>query len=285
MPLMDVCRKVLRLGRFRKTLGGLLGAAVVIGASIAARYYWGPESASADPPPVRPTSASVPAGREIKRTGLSKFPNIVAVVNGQQYSRDELSRACMRHYGKKVLEAYINKHLIALECRRRGIKVTAKEVDDEINRNAKQFGFSREQFLELIERERGIGAAEPLSPAAEPVAKRTGCQPRRCDTPVQAVAAFDEPANEAELRHGVEQAREPGRPCELLRHVRYESLAPTGASCKDSLKLVLRLEPGHVHAGGTFRLTRLASDTQVHDFFEVRVAEAVEQATIGHRDA
>ena len=160
MPLMDVCRKVLRLGRFRKTLGGLLGAVVVIGASIAARYYWGPESAAADPPPVRQVSASVPAGREIKRTGLSKFPNIVAVVNGQQYSRDELSRACMRHYGKKVLEAYINKHLIALECKRRGIKVTAKEVDDEINRNAKQFGFSREQFLELIERERGIGAAE-----------------------------------------------------------------------------------------------------------------------------
>ena len=156
MKGMDVCRKVLRLGRFRKTLTGLLGAAVVIGVSLAARYYWGPDTASADPPSVRPASAT----REIERTGLPRFPDVVALINGQEFSRDALSRACMAHYGKKVLEAYINKHLIALECKRRGIRVTAKEVDAEINRNAEQFDLSREQFLELIERERGINAAE-----------------------------------------------------------------------------------------------------------------------------
>ncbi len=160
MKGMDVCQKVIRLGRFRKTLTGLLGAAVVIGASIAARHYWGPESASADSPPVRQASATGPAAGEIKPAGLAKYPNIVAVINGQKLTRDELSRMCLVHFGEKVLEAYINKHLIALECKRRGIRVTAKEVDDEIDDNAKQFGFSREQFLELIERERGISAAE-----------------------------------------------------------------------------------------------------------------------------
>jgi parvulin-like peptidyl-prolyl isomerase len=159
MKGMDVCRKVLRLGRFRKTLGGLLGAAVVIGASVAARYYWGPESAAADPP-VRQASANVPATGGVNRTGLPKYPDIVAIINGQKFSREELNQACLAHYGNKVLEAYINKHLIALECKRRGIVVTAEEVDAEINRNAEQFNLPREQLLELIERERGVNAAE-----------------------------------------------------------------------------------------------------------------------------
>ncbi|MCH8921998.1 MAG: peptidyl-prolyl cis-trans isomerase [Planctomycetes bacterium] len=160
MLLMNVCRKALRLGQFRKTLGGLLGAAVVIGVSVAARYYWGPDTAAADSPEVRPVSATLPVDRKLDRTGLSRYPDVVAVINGQKFSRDALSRACLAHYGKKVLEAYINKHLIALECRRRNITVTAKEVDDEINRNAQQIGLPREQFLELIERERGVNAAE-----------------------------------------------------------------------------------------------------------------------------
>ena len=49
-------------------------------------------------------------------------------------TREELAQECRLHYGKQVLEAMINKHLIVQECQRRNITVTRGEVDAEIER-------------------------------------------------------------------------------------------------------------------------------------------------------
>ncbi len=50
----------------------------------------------------------------------------------------------------------ISRKLVEQEARRRGITVTAEEIDREITRMARRLNMDREQFLKTIQRERGI---------------------------------------------------------------------------------------------------------------------------------
>ena len=67
--------------------------------------------------PVRPPKRSVteakarPSSAE-KAAADSSAPAIVATVNTQRITREDLARECLRHYGKEVLESMVNKHLI-----------------------------------------------------------------------------------------------------------------------------------------------------------------------------
>jgi len=92
-------------------------------------------------------------------TGVSK-PQVVAVVNGEPISRTDLGREAVRQYGREVLEAMVNKRLIAQECQRRGVTVTQAEVDAEIKRLARRFNLPLDQWLKLLEDERGITPEE-----------------------------------------------------------------------------------------------------------------------------
>ncbi len=83
-------------------------------------------------------------------------PQIVAEVNGEQISREELAEECLRHYGNDVLENMINKRLIVQECQRRKITVSKEEVDEEIKRLAARFSLPLEQWFNLLKQERGI---------------------------------------------------------------------------------------------------------------------------------
>jgi len=81
---------------------------------------------------------------------------IVATVNGQDITRDQLARECLRHYGKKVLERVLNKLLIAEECATRNVTVTKAEVDAEIQQMAGRFNLPVSQWLKMLKKERGI---------------------------------------------------------------------------------------------------------------------------------
>jgi parvulin-like peptidyl-prolyl isomerase len=83
-------------------------------------------------------------------------PDIVAVVNSTTITREELAQECRVHYGKEVLEAMVNKYLILQECRRRGITVTPREVNEEIEQMAKSFNLPVDQWLKLLKQERNI---------------------------------------------------------------------------------------------------------------------------------
>ena len=86
--------------------------------------------------------------------------DVMAVVNGQDIKRDALGTACVERFGKEVLEGLVNKRLIMHHCRNRNIEVTDQEVDAEIDRMAKRFKIGREQWLQMLERERGINAEQ-----------------------------------------------------------------------------------------------------------------------------
>jgi parvulin-like peptidyl-prolyl isomerase len=82
--------------------------------------------------------------------------DVMAVVNGQDIRRDALATACCERYGNEVLEGLVNKRLIQHYCANRQITVTEADVDAEIERMAKRFKIGKEEWLQMLQRERGI---------------------------------------------------------------------------------------------------------------------------------
>jgi parvulin-like peptidyl-prolyl isomerase len=131
-------------------LSCLLAVAVISGAVVAARSLWRPGQASAQA--ARPQTNSPPA----QNAQASGPIALLAIVNGQQISREYLARECLIRYGKDVLETAVNRQLILEECKHRGITVTQQEIDDDISHKAKMFGLTTDSYLTLLERERNI---------------------------------------------------------------------------------------------------------------------------------
>jgi len=145
---------------WRYALAAATCGAVVIAVSFAARYWMGDAPATAQdaargPAPVRPsrTANQVPRAQTAP---APKKPKVVAVVNGQPIGREQLAQEAVRRYGEEVVENLVNKHLILQACERQNIKITAQEVEAEINRMAGKFGLSADRWLEMLKTERNI---------------------------------------------------------------------------------------------------------------------------------
>ena len=178
----ETCRQP-RAGR--KSLQVLLASFFLLAVCAVIRYYWGAALANADPADQRsestdgttvatirpsdspervasstsrsaPPSAGKAARRESEGFRGTSVPAIVATVNTQRITRDELARECLRHCGKEVLESMVNKLLIVQECQRQGIAVTRAEVEAEVQRMSKRFNIPVNQWLKLLKQERNV---------------------------------------------------------------------------------------------------------------------------------
>jgi parvulin-like peptidyl-prolyl isomerase len=129
-----------------------LGGLSVIAVCALIRMGSGSESAEATTPGTDARTGNAPA----PAAGAQRQSNIVAKVNGQQITREQLGRECLRRYGKDVLETVMNRHLIAIECRKHKVVISKEAVDREIDRIARRFGMPVDQWLLLLESERGI---------------------------------------------------------------------------------------------------------------------------------
>ena len=188
MTLNDTGTAVSRGSSWKKWLGIITTATVVVGFCVLIRYIGGgPEKAAATPPqktqspqaavstvsntrqdsPASPATTgaassqaknALPQAKASSNKDSSKTPppEIVADVNGHKITREDLAQQCLAHYGKEILEQMINKQLIVGECRRRNITVTRKEIDAEIEHMAARFGIPVDQWLKLLKQERGI---------------------------------------------------------------------------------------------------------------------------------
>ncbi len=87
-------------------------------------------------------------------------PAIVAVVNGQTVSRQQLAEQCLERYGEAVLESLVNKHLILEACRQRNIKITQQDIEEEIDRIAARFSLPKDRWLQMLKEERNITAEQ-----------------------------------------------------------------------------------------------------------------------------
>ncbi len=78
--------------------------------------------------------------------------------NGQNLliSMDDVAKESVVRVGKEVLDSMINRAIIQLACRERGVEVSKVEVDQEIVRIAAEFKIPVEQYLQMLQAERSI---------------------------------------------------------------------------------------------------------------------------------
>ncbi len=82
--------------------------------------------------------------------------SVMAVVNGEQISRQDLGTECLRRYGTDVLDRMAHKQIILQACLTRDIKITNQEVEEEIHRTAVRFGLDVHSWLKLLQTERDV---------------------------------------------------------------------------------------------------------------------------------
>jgi parvulin-like peptidyl-prolyl isomerase len=138
----------------------------VVAACVTIRWFWGALAASAESQE-SVVAAPEPAERpQVQPTAPAENPasgpqsKVVALVNGETISREDLATECLRHYGQQVLDSVCNKYLIILECQRQNVSVTQEEVNAEIERMAKRFKLPVDQWLKMLKQERGINARQ-----------------------------------------------------------------------------------------------------------------------------
>lgn len=171
------------LGARKTRLTVAIGSLAVVAACLVIRHLMGTDTAQAQSPRQkqprtsvarRPTAprddaaadgdalppgvdAPSKAARRSRSTGSRlKELKVMAVVNAEDITRQDLANECMVRYGEDVLEQLINKHVIDQACQKRGIQITEQDVADEVARLASKFNLGPEQWLKMLEDERDI---------------------------------------------------------------------------------------------------------------------------------
>lgn len=151
-----------RFGAFawKHQLGWMIVAGVVLALILQFRVVDGDRTAeaksprrAASPAKVVSTSAQLPRVEKPKH-------DVMALVNGKDISRVDLVNACVSRFGEGVLESLVNKRLIMSHCEKRGIVITQQDINAEVNRMAKRFKLGREQWFDMLQKERDITPEE-----------------------------------------------------------------------------------------------------------------------------
>ena len=148
----------------RGLFGWIVGGIAVVLVCLVIRHQWAPDQASAKPLRAeRSVAARSVAPRTAPRAvprqdgqALAAKPQVVATVNGEPITREQLGQVCLVRFGKEVLESLMNRQLIAIACQQRNIAVTNADVQAEIERMARRFHLGSEQWLGMLHKERGI---------------------------------------------------------------------------------------------------------------------------------
>lgn len=146
----------------------IVGATVAVAVCLAIKQVNGPEQASAKNPFAKPKvesparSAEAATGnRQASATSTGEAnPELMATVNGEQISRNELAARCIRYFGKEVLTSLINKQLIVQYCKDNKIVIKNEDVTKEIERMAETFKLPTSQYLNMLKEERHISPTQ-----------------------------------------------------------------------------------------------------------------------------
>ena len=74
----------------------------------------------------------------------------LAVVNGQDITRQQIADECIRRFGESTLKSIINKQLVIVELQKAGLQITEENIDAEIANRAKPHGWSGEHYTKTI---------------------------------------------------------------------------------------------------------------------------------------
>ncbi|HTU26740.1 MAG TPA: peptidylprolyl isomerase [Pirellulales bacterium] len=143
-------------------------------AGVIAALFWCSAVAQAAPPSKKsqaaPSAPQATATDGTAKTPVAKIggqpgggvkpPDMVAVINNEKVTRDELAKECVKRYGTEVLDNLVHKQMIADYAAAHNVTVTSEEVEAEIERYAKQFKVPKKEWLKLLEKERGINRSQ-----------------------------------------------------------------------------------------------------------------------------
>ena len=101
-------------------------------------------------PPVKPMpSAETP--RPTTSTPSGRTPEVVATIFGDEaVTRDAFAEHLIRRYGKKELERFVNKQVIARAFGKKGWTISADAVEAALDADCKAMGVTREQFAKDV---------------------------------------------------------------------------------------------------------------------------------------
>jgi parvulin-like peptidyl-prolyl isomerase len=148
---------------WRRRIPTVLAAVAVVVACVAIKMIGGRAQVDAEIPvskdrgaKIAPNSSGARPPSRQQAAAAEQPLNVVAVVNGEEVQRQELAQECLSVYGKEVLESVLNKYLIMQYCEARQINISQEDVNEEIERMARKFGISTDQYLKMLKQERGI---------------------------------------------------------------------------------------------------------------------------------
>ena len=183
MSSKDAVRPGVNSGRWKRRLTTGFAAAAVVAICLVVRMASGTKPAAASSPAKPTTTSNAPAAAQPQKL------QIVARVNNEPITRQELAQECLEHYGKDVLETTINKYLIFQYCQQMNVTVTKQEINEEIERMAKKFNISADQWVKMLQQERNIAPDQYASDIVWPtlalrkVAASSESSPRRAGNP------------------------------------------------------------------------------------------------------
>ncbi len=202
-------------GPWKKRILYVLGGVTVVAVCAVVRYAWLDTEASAQqraprrffqrqtPEASATVRSEIPASAEVPTAAKTGIPDTVAIVNGEQITREQLADDVITRYGDGVLESLINKRLITAYCQQQNIVVTQAEVEEEISRIAARFRLPVDHWLKMLQEERNISADQYANEIIWPMlALRKAANQAIEVTPQEIQAAYESqygPAIEARL--------------------------------------------------------------------------------------
>jgi len=202
-------------GPWKKRILFVLGGMTVVVACAGIRFVWMDGELNAQqraprrffqrqPGEATATARSeVPARADVPVAAKTGVPDIVAIVNGEQITREQLADDVVTRYGEGVLESLINKRLITAYCQQHNITVTEQEVAEEIKQIAARFRLPVDHWLKMLQEERHISADQYANEIIWPMlALRKAANQAISVTQEEILAAYESqygPAVEARL--------------------------------------------------------------------------------------
>ena len=127
-----------------------------IGTPVSHAQSRGPSTAQAAPQNPRGTAQPTQANAQQQPAASQQTISVLAIVNGEQITRQQLADECLKRFGNDILERLTNRQLILSQCERQGIVITPQEIDEEIRNVALKFGIPPDRYLNMLETRRKI---------------------------------------------------------------------------------------------------------------------------------
>jgi parvulin-like peptidyl-prolyl isomerase len=93
----------------------------------------------------------------------AQYPDVAAIINGQKLPLERFDQACVKRYGKQILDGEINRKLIEDALAAAKLQVTQADIDAEVARAADYFGFINkdgtpniQEWLVHVQKEDGV---------------------------------------------------------------------------------------------------------------------------------